>query len=93
MDRYGRKRILILNISVVILNDFLTWMVFFFPNNVPGGYWILIITPIVEGILGSKSVRFAVTLYVTIVSTQLLRPSVQRKQHTCVMFRNLTSCM
>ncbi|KAF8550962.1 MFS general substrate transporter [Imleria badia] len=55
MDRYGRTRILVLNIFVVILHDFLTLIVFFFPNNVPGGYWILVITPIMEGVLGTPS--------------------------------------
>ena len=56
LDRYGRKRILVLNIFVAILGDFLTFITFFFPNDVPGGYWILVIVPLAEGILGSKSV-------------------------------------
>lgn len=55
MDRYGRTRVIGMVVFAPLLGDFLTMLVFFFPNKFPGGYWILIITPIVEGMLGSKS--------------------------------------
>ncbi|KAF8548137.1 MFS general substrate transporter [Imleria badia] len=69
MDRYGRTRILVLNIFTVILNDLLTILVFFYPNKVPGGYWILVITPIVQGILGTPpTLGAAETAYMRDVS-------------------------
>jgi len=69
MDRYGRTRIMGVVIFSSLLNDFLTLLVFFYPNKIPGGYWILIITPFVEGFLGTPSTPAAAeTTYMRDVS-------------------------
>ncbi|KAG8213384.1 hypothetical protein J3R82DRAFT_11881 [Butyriboletus roseoflavus] len=54
-DRYGRTRVLGMVVLGPLVGDFLLMLGFFFPNKFPGGYWFLILTPFVEGILGVPS--------------------------------------
>ena len=43
-----------MGVSIIgrLLTNFNFIMVAFFPRHVPGGYWFLIVGPIVEGALG-----------------------------------------
>lgn len=38
-----------------LVNDFLTMVVFRFSDILPGKHWFLVITPVLEGIMGGKS--------------------------------------
>lgn len=90
-DRYGRTRVLGVVVFAPLISDFLTTLVFFFPDKFPGGYWFLVIAPIVEGILGCKSERLSVALCNRDLP-QLHRQAGRRKQHICAMSRNPTTC-
>ncbi|KAJ7097761.1 major facilitator superfamily domain-containing protein [Mycena belliarum] len=51
-DRYGRTRILGLTIAGLLINDFNFILVAQNFRRIPGGYWFLIVGPIIEGCLG-----------------------------------------
>ncbi|KAJ7444922.1 major facilitator superfamily domain-containing protein [Mycena latifolia] len=51
-DRYGRTRILGLTIAGLLVNDFNFIFVTKNFERIPGGYWFLIVGPIIEGCLG-----------------------------------------
>ena len=49
-----------MGISVIgiLLTDFNFIMVILFPKYIPGGYWFLVVGPIVEGALGGTLSRW-----------------------------------
>ena len=54
LDRYGRTRTMGIIILGPLLSDFLTFVVFFFSDILPGKYWFLVISSVMEGIMGGK---------------------------------------
>ncbi|KAJ6497032.1 major facilitator superfamily domain-containing protein [Mycena vitilis] len=54
-DRYGRTRILALTILGLLFNDVIFIFVTKNFQHIPGGYWFLIVGPLVEGALGGIS--------------------------------------
>ncbi|KAI0780685.1 major facilitator superfamily domain-containing protein [Trametes elegans] len=54
-DRYGRTRVLGCSVIGVVMTDFVLIMVYYFSEQLPGGYKFLIVGPIVEGVLGGLS--------------------------------------
>jgi MFS family permease len=51
-DRYGRTRIAGINAFGGILECLIFIFVALFAKRLPGGYWLLIIGPIIQGLLG-----------------------------------------
>jgi MFS family permease len=51
-DRHGRTLILALTIFGLLMNDFTFIFVTKNFQRIPGGYWFLIVGPIIEGALG-----------------------------------------
>ncbi|KXN92843.1 hypothetical protein AN958_06822, partial [Leucoagaricus sp. SymC.cos] len=51
-DRYGRPRVMGISLIGLLLTDFNFIFVMTFPDIVPGGYWFLLLGPLVEGALG-----------------------------------------
>ncbi|KAJ7724442.1 MFS general substrate transporter [Mycena maculata] len=54
-DRYGRTRILGFTLAGLLANDFTFIFVTRNYDRVPGGYWALVVGPIIEGLLGGFS--------------------------------------
>ena len=53
-DCYGRTRVLSCAVIGVLVMDLNFLSVFWFYNYIPGGYWFLVIGPVVEGAMGGK---------------------------------------
>ncbi|EJD02383.1 MFS general substrate transporter [Fomitiporia mediterranea MF3/22] len=51
-DRYGRLRVVGISVIGLLFNDFIFILVYFCSRQLPGGYWFLLLGPIIEGILG-----------------------------------------
>ncbi|KAG8215092.1 hypothetical protein J3R82DRAFT_8523 [Butyriboletus roseoflavus] len=69
LDRYGRTRTMGIIIFGPLLSDFLTFVVFLFSDILPGKYWFLVISSVMEGIMGApSSVMAAETSYTRDVS-------------------------
>ncbi|KAF9444748.1 MFS general substrate transporter [Macrolepiota fuliginosa MF-IS2] len=51
-DRYGRGRVMGISVLGLLLTDFIFIFVALFPDRAPGGYWFLLLGPLVEGSLG-----------------------------------------
>ena len=51
LDRYGRTRTIGVIVLGTLVNDILTMFIFRFSDILPGKYWILVITPVLEGIM------------------------------------------
>lgn len=51
-DRVGRTRIVGITILGVLVVDFTFILTALFSKRLPGGYWFIILGPIVEGCLG-----------------------------------------
>nr|VWO98059.1 Calcium dependent mitochondrial carrier protein [Ganoderma boninense] len=54
-DRYGRTRILGCAVVGVLMMDLCFLSTFWFYKYIPGGYWFLLIGPILEGFLGGQT--------------------------------------
>ena len=74
-----------------LLSDFLTFIVFFFSDTLPGKYWFLVIAPILEGITGGKPGRYNI-VFRDRTAIQPLHLSWLRKHRTCVMSLNHSIC-
>ncbi|KZP29860.1 MFS general substrate transporter [Athelia psychrophila] len=59
LDRNGRTRMMGINIFGPLSTDFIVLFVFLFSARLPGGYWFLIIAPIIEGAVGGASASLA----------------------------------
>ena len=55
-DRYGRTPVLSCSIVGVLFLDVTCISVFWFHNYIPGGYWFLVLGPIVGGLLGGEPI-------------------------------------
>jgi hypothetical protein len=55
-DRRGRVFIMRLNVWSLIIGDILFILVFMFPEQVPGGYYALLVGPVIDGLLGGTYV-------------------------------------
>lgn len=53
-DRYGRVKFLSLNITTLLLADAALAALAVAPEYVPGGYWFLLFTSALEGLIGGK---------------------------------------
>lgn len=53
-DRYGRTRILGLVACATIFEDLVFVFVSMYAKRLPGGYWSVLVDPLVMGLLGSK---------------------------------------
>jgi MFS family permease len=62
-DRYGRTRIVGINMLGGILNFLIFIFVALFAKRLPGGYWLIIIGPIIEGLLGGELLQTIVCIY------------------------------
>ena len=51
-DRYGRVQLLRSNIIPVLLTDIVRVTLAVAPEKVPGGYWFLVFTAALEGLIG-----------------------------------------
>ncbi|CDO72941.1 hypothetical protein BN946_scf185002.g126 [Trametes cinnabarina] len=51
-DRYGRTRVMSLAVVGILLTDLTFIAVFYFYEQLPGGYYFLIVGPVLEGLLG-----------------------------------------
>ncbi|PFH45582.1 hypothetical protein AMATHDRAFT_77985 [Amanita thiersii Skay4041] len=60
-DRYGRMTVLRIAIIGPLITDLILILVASYTENFPGGYWFLIIGPLIEGILGGISATAAAT--------------------------------
>ncbi|KAF8969597.1 major facilitator superfamily domain-containing protein [Flammula alnicola] len=58
-DRHGRTRVMGISILGLLLTDFNFIMVASFSKHIPGGYWFLVVGPIVEGFLGGMTTGIA----------------------------------
>ncbi|KAI0748590.1 MFS general substrate transporter [Daedaleopsis nitida] len=54
-DRYGRTRVLGCAVVGVLTMDLCFLSVFWFYRYIPGGYWFLVLGPLVEGFLGGQA--------------------------------------
>ncbi|TBU49115.1 MFS general substrate transporter [Dichomitus squalens] len=54
-DRYGRTRVLGCAVIGVLIQDASFLAAFWFYDHIPGGYWSLLIGPLVEGCLGGQA--------------------------------------
>ncbi|KAI0362392.1 MFS general substrate transporter [Trametes cingulata] len=54
-DRYGRTRVMSCSVVGILLTDVNLILVYFFHKQLPGGYFFLIVGPILEGLLGGLS--------------------------------------
>ncbi|PFH51761.1 hypothetical protein AMATHDRAFT_40016 [Amanita thiersii Skay4041] len=60
-DRYGRMTVLGISVIGLLITDLLFILVTLYTENFPGGYWFLVIGPLIEGILGGMSGAAAAT--------------------------------
>ncbi|KAJ3573787.1 hypothetical protein NP233_g2219 [Leucocoprinus birnbaumii] len=51
-DRYGRNRVMGISLIGLLTTDFNFIFVMHYPDAIPGGYWFLLVGPLVEGALG-----------------------------------------
>jgi MFS family permease len=51
-DRYGRVKFLRLNITTLLLSDAALAALAIAPEYVPGGYWLILVTSALEGLVG-----------------------------------------
>lgn len=51
-DRYGRTRILTFCIFGMIMTDLSFIIVYHFYKILPGGYWFILVGPVLDGLLG-----------------------------------------
>jgi len=58
-DRYGRVKLLGLNITTLLLADAALAALAVAPEYVPGGYWFLLFTSAFEGLIGGRSAAIA----------------------------------
>lgn len=56
-DRYGRVQLLAFNIIPVLLADVVLVTLAVVPEKVPGGYWSLVFTAALEGLIGGLSLH------------------------------------
>lgn len=75
-DRYGRVRVLSISVIGLLLTDANFIVVAKASTRLPGGYWLLLIGPVVEGCLGGLAGVIAV-LHAYIADTSL--PSVRSR--------------
>ena len=59
-DRLGRTRILGCAVVGLLIADLTFLCVFWFYDYIPGGYWFLLLGPLVEGFLGGKLIFWEV---------------------------------
>jgi hypothetical protein len=73
-----------------LVNDILTMFVFQFSGMFPGKYWLLVITPVLEGIMECKSVCCGSVSHneILVYSVPFLHPQWLQKHHTCAMSWN-----
>ncbi|OCH93392.1 MFS general substrate transporter [Obba rivulosa] len=53
-DRYGRTRVMSCAVVGALFSDFNFLLVFHFAKYLPGGYWFLLLGPLVDGMFGGK---------------------------------------
>lgn len=53
-DRFGRTLVMGISIIGLLMTDFNFIFVTKFYTKLPGGYWFLVVGPILEGILGGE---------------------------------------
>lgn len=70
IDRHGRTRMMGINTFGALFADLLVVFVFVFSAKLPGGYWFLIIAPIVEGGLGGQLSLHGIFLHTDLQSSQ-----------------------
>jgi hypothetical protein len=58
-DRYGRVKFLRLNITTLLLSDAALAALAIAPEYVPGGYWLILVTSALEGLVGGRSAAIA----------------------------------
>ncbi|THU77812.1 MFS general substrate transporter [Dendrothele bispora CBS 962.96] len=58
-DRHGRTKIMGITVIGLIVTDAAFILVYFFQRQLPGGYWFLIIGPLLEGSLGGTTSAIA----------------------------------
>ncbi|OCB86786.1 MFS general substrate transporter [Sanghuangporus baumii] len=69
-DKYGRLRVLGISVIGLLFNDVVFISVFFFSKKLPGGYWFLLLGPIIEGVLGGlTSMIAAIHAYIADVTS------------------------
>ncbi|KAM6500295.1 Major facilitator superfamily domain containing protein [Amanita muscaria] len=54
-DRYGRTTVLMVTVSGALVTDLNFILVTLFTDKFPGGYWFLIVGPLIEGAFGGMS--------------------------------------
>ena len=54
-DRHGRTKILGITVIGALLTDMNFILVALFPDKLPGGYWLLVVGPLFEGLLGGMT--------------------------------------
>jgi len=58
-DRYGRTRVLSISAVGILLMDFNFIFVYLCSTRLPGGYWFLVVGPVIEGCLGGMTAGLA----------------------------------
>ncbi|KAJ8079128.1 hypothetical protein PM082_013416 [Marasmius tenuissimus] len=76
-DRHGRLRVLGISVVGLLLTDLIFLLVYHYSETLPGGYWFLLIGPLVEGSLGGMtSAIAAMHAYMADTSTAATRSRV-----------------
>ncbi|KAH8116812.1 MFS general substrate transporter [Phellopilus nigrolimitatus] len=60
-DRLGRRPVLAIASSAVIISYSILTCVYFFADHLPGGYWFFIVGPTIHGLLGGTAAASAAT--------------------------------
>ncbi|KDR73680.1 hypothetical protein GALMADRAFT_251460 [Galerina marginata CBS 339.88] len=58
-DRYGRTRVMGLSVLALLITDFNFIVVTLFSKHIPGGYWFLVVGPMIQGLLGGMATALA----------------------------------
>jgi hypothetical protein len=76
-----------MGISIIglLLTDFIFIFVSFFSRKLPGGYWFLVVGPVIEGCLGGKSHISAVQISQTKVNVMdICRSNIWNGSYACI---------
>ena len=56
-DRHGRTPVMLVSVVGLLLTDFNFIFVSLFSKKLPGGYWFLVVGPVIEGCMGGQSTK------------------------------------
>jgi MFS family permease len=64
-DRHGRTKILGITVIGALLTDLNFIIIATFPDKLPGGYWLLLVGPLFEGVLGGMIFEDTITYIIS----------------------------